>query len=71
MEDKIIIVQTCARDQMRRRVRKQINNQWEQMSMRALKAHDPSCSDPLFCNKIDCFKRIPDKIVSEPYKVER
>lgn len=56
---------------VRVRVAQAFEQQQEQMQARSLKPHDPSCKDPLSCTKTSCFERIPDKIVSKPYKVKR
>lgn len=69
MDDPIVIVRPSVEAQIRRRVRKQIDDQWEEMSLRALTPHDPSCEDPVFCTKKNCFKREADKIVSDSYTV--
>lgn len=54
----------------RKRVKKAFEAQESAMKARAMKAHDPSCVDPLTCKKRICFKPVPDKIVSEPYEVK-
>lgn len=55
----------------RKRVKKAFEAQRFQMQSRAMKAHDPSCLDPLLCKKRVCFKWQSDKIVSEPKEVSR
>lgn len=56
--------QVCTRDKATRaRVSKAIKQQQKQMQMRALKAHDASCKDPLTCTKRHCFVREADKEV--------
>lgn len=58
--------QVCTRDAAtRRRVRMAIKKQQKQMQMQALKAHDPSCKDPVFCKKAICFKREADKVIKK------
>jgi hypothetical protein len=69
MNDPIVIVRPSAETQIRRRVRKQIDDQWEEMSLRAFVPHDPSCSDPVFCTNKNCFKPEADKIVSDSYTI--
>lgn len=65
-------VQESTRDiASRKRVAKAFAQQQTQMKARALKPHDPTCKDPLMCKQISCFKRVPDKIVSDPYTVQR
>lgn len=46
-----------------KRVHKAFKDQQEQMQARAMKAHDSSCVDPVFCTKSPCFVYEPDKIV--------
>ena len=66
------VLQTDTRShEMIKRIRKAFEQQQQAMNIRALKAHDPSCKDLLSCKKKHCFKREPDKIVSEPYEVKR
>lgn len=48
--------------------REQIDKQWEEMQMRAMKAHESTCEDPMMCEKEVCFIREPDKIVKRYYK---
>lgn len=48
------------------RIEKAFDEQREEMYMRGLNAHDAGC-DIFKCG--DCFERIPDKIVSEPYQI--
>lgn len=55
----------------RKRVKKAFEQQEHAIKCRAIKAHDPSCSDVILCKKRKCFKVEPDKIVSEPYDVKR
>lgn len=64
--------QESSRDiEARKRVKKAFEEQQSAMNARAMKAHDPSCVDPLTCKKRKCFKFAPDKIVSDPYEVKK
>lgn len=54
-----------------KRVRKAFKAQESAMNARALRAHDSKCPDMLTCKKKKCFKLEPDKIVSDPYVVDR
>lgn len=54
-----------------KRVRKAFKQQESAMNARALRAHDAKCPDALTCKKKKCFTVEPDKIVSDPYIVER
>lgn len=47
----------------RKRVAKAFKEQEKQMQSRAMKAHDPSCEDPISCKKTFCYQWAPDKIV--------
>lgn len=59
-------IKECTRDKSTRaRVKKAIKKQQKQMQMRALKAHDASCKDPLECNKPNCFVYEADKKVGQ------
>jgi hypothetical protein len=63
------VVQTdVAQTRKMRRLRKSIDQQLQSRS--AMKPHAVDCSI-VQCNKPLCFIREPDKIVSEPYEVER
>ena len=53
-----------------KRVRKAFEQQSEVMHIRSLKRHGSTCKNPDLCTKKICFKWEPDKIVSEPYKVD-
>lgn len=70
MNERIIWVQECPSSIVRRQVNKSIDDQWEQLSARALKPHDPQCEEPTFCTKMHCFEWQPDKIVSDSYQIE-
>ncbi len=66
------VVQTDVRHYRRmKKLRKSINSQLETAQMKALKPHAADCSDILGCNKLVCFEREPDKIVSDTYTVNR
>ncbi len=52
-----------------KRVRASMKKQQQDMNTRALKSHDPSCSDVFNCRKDPCFVWAPDKIVSESIQV--
>jgi hypothetical protein len=55
---------SCTRDtETRKRVAKAFEEQAEAMKCRAMKAHDPSCEDPISCKKTFCYQWAPDKIV--------
>lgn len=55
---------SCTRDaETRKRVAKAFEQQAQQMQMRAMKAHDPSCEDPISCKKTFCYQWAPDKVV--------
>ena len=59
------VSQDNARDiETKKRVARAFKLQQGQMQARALKPHDPSCLDPLTCNKKNCFNRVADKIVA-------
>lgn len=65
-------VRTDHRDRkMRARVAKAFEQQQKLLKIRALKPHDPNCKDPLMCKQPVCFNRVPDKIVSDAYKVTK
>lgn len=49
----------------RQAVRKAFEQQEQSMNARALKPHDPCCSDPLTCAKKICFIKKPDTIVKK------
>lgn len=60
----ILYTQQDTRDiETRKRVRKQIEAQWESLNARALVPHGPQCKDPLTCTDPNCWKFIPDRIV--------
>lgn len=52
-----------------RRIRKAFNQQNQAINAMALKPHDSSCKDILNCDKLFCFERVADKIVSDSYAV--
>ncbi len=54
--------------------RKRVNNYFdanhELLLARGLRPHAYECEDNLICSKDDCWKFVPDKIVSDPYEVK-
>lgn len=69
---KPMTVQEDQRDvQTRKRVAAYIEANHELLMARAMRPHGADCTDNVTCEKIDCFKWQPDKIVGKPYKVER
>ena len=58
-------VQSDIRDeQAKKRFNKYYDQQEQNVFMRALKQHDPTCPDHITCDKNPCFVRVPDKIVA-------
>jgi hypothetical protein len=55
----------------KKRVRKAIEEQEQQLTARALKAHSADCPDPLTCTKDPCFIYGPDKIIGKPRKFKK
>ena len=54
-----------------KRTRTAFKQQEQQMNGRALKSHSANCKDPIACMKTKCFKWSPDKIVSQPYVLDK
>lgn len=54
--------------QVRKRVAKAFEAQEAIMNARALQPHQ--CLDPVTCQKVRCWKWVPDKVVSKPYDVD-
>jgi hypothetical protein len=66
------LVQTDIRQYRQiKRLRKSLNDQLKKAEEKALTPHDPLCKDVITCTKVNCFKRVPDKIVSKPYEIKR
>lgn len=61
----MIWIQKCPQAETRTRVNDAIDAQWQQIQARALKPHDSTCEDPVFCTKMNCFTWEPDTIVPE------
>jgi hypothetical protein len=58
-------VQSDIRDeQAKKRFNKYYDQQEQNVFMRALKQHDPTCPDHITCDKNPCFIRVADKIVA-------
>src|SRR5258706_15064435 len=74
IDDKVSPIKTVQEnprdDQAVKSFNKSFEQQQQQMRVRSLKPHDPTCSDVLLCRRQKCFKRIPDKIVGKPKQVE-
>ena len=70
MREQIVWVQESPQETIRRRVSSAIDVQWEDVQRRSLKPHDPSCIEPTFCTKMNCFEWASDTIVSDPYDIE-
>jgi len=66
-----ILQQDARAMEMIKRVKKAFEQQQQAINNRVLKMHDPACPDIFNCTKSACFKREPDKIVSDPYRVKR
>lgn len=66
------IVQEDSRTQQAvKRVREYLEQQHETLITIGSKPHEIDCEDPVQCTKEICWVWQPDKIVSEPYQVER
>lgn len=66
--DFIKITQEDSRDtQARKRVKDLFDKEEKYINTRALNPH--SCDDPIGCQKDDCYKWQPDKIIGKPYTV--
>ncbi len=55
----------------RRRVNDHFNKNMAYINTQAIMPHGYDCSDPVTCENVDCYKWQPDKIVGNPYKVNR
>ena len=66
---KEVSVKECTRDQAtKKRVANAFKQQAQQMQARRA-SHKFSCNDTLTCS--GCYELVPDKIVSEPYKLKK
>lgn len=64
LNHKVVDVKECVRDtQTKKRVAAAFRQQKHEMGLRAMKAH--SCSDPITCTILHCFKYVPDKTVGK------
>ena len=66
---------TTQEDQKQAETRRRVGNYLQQnqdlLLARASRPHGFDCEDNQLCEKEDCWKFVPDKIVSEPYEVDR
>lgn len=49
----------------KKRVRKAFKQQANQMQSRRTRPHSMNCDNPDICTKVNCFKRVPDKVLEE------
>lgn len=66
---------TTQEDQREAETRRRVGNYLEQnqelLLVRASRPHGFDCEDNQLCEKEDCWKFVPDQIVSKPYEVKR
>lgn len=54
-----------------KRVRQAFEDNQEYISARSMRPHGPNCEDASICENMNCFKWKPDKIIGQPYFVEK